>query len=79
MPQVNIPDALFKEVQQSLPTAVSPDDFVVMAVREKLTSEGQKKEFFKLSDQTRSAMQRLGLTEADVMKEFEATRHSQNG
>ncbi|MBU4400220.1 MAG: hypothetical protein KKE86_12900 [Planctomycetes bacterium] len=46
MPQVNIPDALFQEVEKALPNAVSPDDFVVMAVREKLTSEGQKKRVF---------------------------------
>ncbi len=79
MTQVNIPDVLFQEVEKSLPNAVSPDDFVVMAVREKLTSEGRKKEFFKLSDQTRSALMEQGLTESDVLKEFEATRHSLNG
>jgi hypothetical protein len=79
MPQVNIPESLFREVEKALPTAVSPDEFVVMAVREKLTTEGQKREFYRLSDQTRAAMMKKGLNESDVLREFESTRHLSNG
>jgi hypothetical protein len=43
MPQVNIPDSLFREVEKVLPNAVSPDEFIVTAVQEKLSFEGAKK------------------------------------
>jgi hypothetical protein len=79
MPQINIPDSLFREVEKALPNAVSPDEFIVMAVREKLSFEGQKSEFYRLSDQTRAAMTARGLTEADVLAEFESARHACNG
>lgn len=79
MPQVNIPDALFHEVEKALPKAVSPDEFVVMAVREKLTFEDQKREFYRLSDGTRAAMVERGLAESDILGAFESTRHSSNG
>jgi hypothetical protein len=32
MPQVNIPETLFREVERALPKAVSPDEFVATAV-----------------------------------------------
>jgi hypothetical protein len=79
MPQVNIPESLFQEVARVLPTAVSPDEFIVTAVREKLSFEGQKREFYRLSDQTRAAIGEKGLTESDILKEFEAARSSRNG
>jgi hypothetical protein len=79
MPQVNIPDSLFREVEKVLPNAVSPDEFIVTAVQEKLSFEGQKNEFYKLSNRTRAAMTAKGLSEADVLAEFEAARRSGNG
>jgi hypothetical protein len=79
MPQVNIPDSLFREVERVLPNAVSPDEFIVKAVREKVASEGQKQEFYRLSNQTRAAMTARGLTESDILKEFDSARSSQDG
>ena len=79
MPQVNIPDSLFREVEKVLPNAVSPDEFIVTAVREKLTFEGQKSEFYKLSSQTRAAMTAKGLTESNLLTDFESARRSHNG
>ena len=79
MPQINIPDTLFHEVEKSLSGAVSPADFVVAAVEEKLTAEACKKEFMTLSDQTRSTVTEQGLTELDVLTEFDTLRHSPNG
>jgi len=79
MPQVNIPEALFREVEKVLPNAVSPDEFIVTAVREKLTLEGQKSEFYRLSNQTRAAMTAKGLAESDILAEFESTRRSRSG
>jgi hypothetical protein len=47
-----------------VPNAVSPDEFIATAVREKLSLEGQKGEFCRLSNQTRAAMAAKGLTES---------------
>jgi len=79
MPQVNIPDSLFREVEKVLPNAVSPAEFIVTAVREKVSFEGRRSEFYKLSDQTRAAMTAKGLVESDILAEFEAARRSRNG
>jgi hypothetical protein len=79
MPQVNIPDSLFREVEKVLPNAVSPDEFIVTAVREKLSSEGQKREFYRLSDRTRAAMTAKGLTDSAILTNFESARDSHNG
>jgi hypothetical protein len=79
MPQVNIPESLFREVEKVLPNAVSPDEFIATAVREKLTLEGQKSEFYRLSNQTRAAMTAKGLAESDILTEFESARRSCNG
>ena len=75
MPQVNIPESLFHEVERVLPSTVSPDEFILTAVREKLTFEERKHEFYRLSNQTRAAMAAKGLTESEVLKEFELARH----
>jgi hypothetical protein len=72
MPQVNIPQSLFEQIERVVPTTTSPDDFVVQAVWEKLSWEGRKGEFFRLSDETRAAMTAKGLTEADLLAEFSA-------
>jgi hypothetical protein len=74
MPQVNIPESLFREVEKVLPKTVSASEYVVTAVREKLDLEGRKREFFRLSDRVRAAMTEQGLTESDILREFEATR-----
>jgi hypothetical protein len=79
MPQVNIPDSLFREVQQVLPNTVSPDEFIVTAVREKLNCEEQKSEFYRLSNRTRAAMTAKELLESDILAEFEAVRRSEDG
>jgi hypothetical protein len=79
MPQVNIPDSLFREVERVLPIATSPDEFIVTAVREKLSFVGQKSEFYGLSNQTRAAMAAKGLEESSVLAEFESTRRPCNG
>ena len=79
MPQISIPDALFRELQNALPKAVSPNEFVEMAVREKLIFEDQKRDFYRLSDRARAAMSAKTLTESDILAEFEATRHELNG
>jgi hypothetical protein len=76
MPQIDIPQSLFEQIERVVPTAISAEEFVVQAVREKLSSEGRKYEFYRLSDDTRRAMAAKGLTEADVLADFEAAREA---
>jgi hypothetical protein len=79
MAQIQIPDAVFREIERILPNTVSADEFVVQAVREKLTFEDHKKEFERLSDRTRAAMANKGLTESDILAEFESARKALGG
>ena len=65
-----------KRSSSVVPTTTSPDDFVVQAVREKLSGESRKGEFYRLSDETRAAMAAKGLTEADLLADFEASRRT---
>ncbi len=74
MPQVNVPDALFSEIEKAVRLPTSPEDFVVEAIREKLSWESRKEEFFRLSDGTRAAMLAKGLSEGDVLSDFASVR-----
>jgi hypothetical protein len=78
MPQVEIPLDLFQQIQAALPTSGgSPDQFVSQAVQEKLDKQDQREEFLRLSDKNREAMIKQGLTEEQVLADFDAWRHSQ--
>jgi|WetSurMetagenome_2_1015567.scaffolds.fasta_scaffold1706437_1 hypothetical protein len=79
MPQVHIPDTLFHRIEEFLPGTISADEFVVEAVREKLTLEDHKKEFFRLSGQTRAAMDEKGLTVSEILAEFQSVRKGSGG
>jgi hypothetical protein len=79
MPQVQIPQSLFDQIESVVPATTSPQEFVVQAVRDKLSWEERKSEFYRLSDETRAAMEAKGLTEADVLADFEASRASPGG
>ncbi len=79
MPQVEIPQTLFERIETVVPRNGSPEEFVAQAIREKLSSEERKGEFYRLSDATRAAMIAKGLTEADVLADFEATRTTSKG
>ena len=45
MPQIEIPQTLFEQIETVVPANGSPEEFVVQAVREKLSSEARKSEF----------------------------------
>ncbi len=79
MPQVQIPQALFDQIETVVPGNGSPEDFVVQAVREKLSWERRKGEFYRLSDSTRAAMTAKGLSEPEMLADFEAKRTRPNG
>jgi hypothetical protein len=76
MPQVNIPDDLFREIEDGGPQSVSPEQFVLDAVREKLAWQDRKGEFFRLSDKTRRAMLEKGISEEQMLEDFECYRAS---
>lgn len=77
MPHVEIPQDLFQQIQAALPVSGSPDQFVSQAVREKLAKEEQREEFMRLVAKNREAMVKQGLTEEDILADFDAWRHSQ--
>jgi len=79
MPQIFIPETLFKEIEKALPQSASADDFVLQAVRDKLTFVEHKQEFLQLSESTRAAMRDKGLSEADILTDFECFRNNLNG
>ena len=76
MSSIQLPNTLVDQIAAaSVPTG-SVDEFVEQAVREKLAAEERRKEFFRLSDQVRAAMEKKGLTEEQLLAEFDALRHS---
>lgn len=77
MPHVEIPQDLFQQIQLALPVSGSADQFVSQAVREKLASEQRREEFMKLVAKNREAMIERGLTEEEILADFDAWRHSQ--
>jgi hypothetical protein len=79
MAQIFIPDAVFQEIQKALPTSISADEFVLQAVQDKLSFEERKRRFYELSDRTRTAMMEKGLTEDDILADFEQFREKLSG
>jgi hypothetical protein len=65
-----------QEIQKVLPASVTPDEFVLAAVREKLSVDERRNEFYALSEQARRAMAERGLTESEILAEFESSRQS---
>jgi hypothetical protein len=77
--RVEIPDALAAEIEKRLSTPGSTQDFVLEAVREKLSWEDRRREFHRLSDKSRATMAAKGLSETDILKDFEDFRHRLSG
>jgi hypothetical protein len=81
MLHVELPDSLLQQIEAAGVTGSAVDDFVRQAVREKLaiaqlTVEERRRRFFELSDEMRTAMHEQGLTEEELLAEFDARRHS---
>jgi hypothetical protein len=74
MLQVTIPEDLLREIEQALPPSASAEEFVIDAVRQRLSWQEKKQEFYRLSDQTRRAMAEKGVSEAQILGEFESFR-----
>ena len=74
MAQISIADDLLEKIDNARPESVSAEQFVADAVREKLAWQENKTEFFQLSDETRRMMDAKGITEAEILTDFEASR-----
>ena len=75
MAVVTISDELLERVEQSRPN-LSTAEFVVDAVREKLAWQERRAEFFRLSDETRRQLDKKGIGEAEILRDFDAFRES---
>ena len=74
MAQISIADELLDKVEDARPDSVSAEQFVADAVREKLSWQDKRSEFIQLSDETRRMMDTKGITEAEVLADFETFR-----
>jgi hypothetical protein len=79
MAHVFISDAVFQQIQKALPSGVSADQFILQAVQDKLSLEERKRRCFELGDQMRAAMIEKGLTEEEILADFEKFRNTING
>ena len=77
MPHVDIPEDLFQQIQQMLPASEDADQFIAQAVREKLENKKRREEFLRLAALNQQAMQEQGLTEEQVLADFESWRNAQ--
>lgn len=74
MAQITIGDDLLTQIQRTLPAAVSADRFIEEAVREKLAVEERRAEFYRLSEETRRRMDEKGISESEILGDFETSR-----
>lgn len=74
MAQITIADELLKQVRRALPELASTDEFVEEAVREKLAVQQRRSEFFRLSEETRRRMEEKGISESQLLDDFELFR-----
>ena len=75
MAVITISDELLERVEQSRPN-LSTAEFVADAVREKLAWQERRAEFFRLSDETHRQLDKEGIGEAEILRDFDAFRES---
>lgn len=73
---ITISDELLQQIEQSRPSNLSTAEFVANAVREKLAWQERRAEFFRLSEETRRQMDKQGIGEAEILREFDDFRES---
>jgi hypothetical protein len=79
MPQIDIPQDLFQQVDQTRPRSVSTAEFVAQAVREKLDRDDRMTRLDELTGRIRRSMLEHGVTEEEVLTDFEAHRDAACG
>ena len=78
MVQIGIPEDVFEGIKKVAPDSVSPDAYVTEVLRAKLALEERKKEFYQLSDENRAAMAQKGISEEEILADFESFRDALN-
>ena len=76
MSTIHLPDTLIDQLSAAGVPTGSVGEFVQQAVREKLHEEERRKEFHRLSAKVRAAMLAKGVTEDEILADFESRRHS---
>ena len=71
MVQISIPEDLAGDIGKLTPPLMSLDAYVTEILRDKLSAEARKREFYQLSDQTREAMAKQRISEAEILQDFE--------
>ena len=74
MAQITIADDLLTQIQRALPESASADGFIEEAVREKLAVQERRSEFYRLSEETRRRMDEKGVSESEILGDFEVFR-----
>ena len=76
MAVITISDELLQRVELYRPGNLSTAEFVADAVREKLAWQQRRAEFVRLSDETRRQMDNQGVSEVEILADFDAFRQS---
>jgi hypothetical protein len=80
MSQIHLSDALIQQIETTAGlTGSAVDEFVQQAVREKLDWEARRQEFRRITSRVRQAMHDQGLTEEDILADFESFRREMSG
>mgnify|MGYP001288859248 CR=1 FL=1 len=74
MPHIDLPQDLFQQIDQLRTGSLSTTEFVAQAVREKLETQRRTEKLRRLADDNRRAMLEKGLSEEDILADFEAWR-----
>ena len=77
MLQIELPDNLLQQIESAGVTGSAVREFVQQAVQEKLHEAERRKEFHRLTAKVREAMLAKGLTEEELLADFEAQRRPQ--
>ena len=71
---LELSDSLLQQIEAAGFTGSAVDGFVQQAIREKLNDEERRKEFHKLTGRIRESMLVKGLTEDELLDDFEKHR-----
>lgn len=78
MLHIELSDTLLQQIEAAGVPGNAVDAFVEQAVREKLHEEDRRKEFHRLTAKIREAMIAKGLTEEEILEDFEKHRRPQS-
>ena len=79
MAHIEIADELFRQIKKHVSDFRAAEQFVAEAVREKLDWQQRQAKFYELSDETRRRMVNRGISEAEILADFQASREGRTG